>query len=167
MTNYKTLRTTRPAWPRIQSCRKTANSKDTAWFQRILNYFTYTIVKSNSTEPGYPISSPTDYKITTCSAVVQDKNSKTLLSHITKGNLNGFLHQYKLVSGRLDQRSINRRCYGTIAFGHWQLLEIVPFLMCLNIHVFFNILTSFLHFPLINQEICHEFWVVCLCLPPY
>ena len=25
---------------------------------------------------------------------------------------------YRLVGGRLDQRSINRRCHGTITFGH-------------------------------------------------
>ena len=38
-------------------------------------------------------------------------------------NVSGVLY-CELVSGRLDQRSINRRCYGTIAFGRGQLLEI-------------------------------------------
>ena len=28
------------------------------------------------------------------------------------------LHYLMVVGGRLDQRSINRRCPGTIAFGH-------------------------------------------------
>ena len=32
--------------------------------------------------------------------------------------------------------------------------------MCLIIHVFFYILSYFLNFPLINNEICHEFGFV-------
>ena len=32
--------------------------------------------------------------------------------------------------------------------------------MCLNIHVFFYILSNFLNFPLIYNEICHEFGFV-------
>ena len=49
-----------------------------------------------------------------CSTIIH------LVPHVYKANY-PICHNfqvYLLVGGRLDQRSINRRCHGTIAFGH-------------------------------------------------
>ena len=43
-----------------------------------------------------------------------------MLGHFVAGHV----MRCTVVGGQLDQHSINRRCHGTIAFGHRQLLEI-------------------------------------------
>ena len=62
-----------------------------------------------------------------------------------------------VVKGRLDQRSINRRRYGTIASRN-RLNPTLPYVS--QYPRVFYILSNFFNFPLINNEICHEFGFV-------